>query len=110
MKKLQRGQQSLGYRWNPCFGRVLTRSRVIDEAALQLWIALPNYNCPKCGKVGYLQMQTVKNFKRGTFSYRFRIVHASKEKRTECLMFTMPGDYFSRDKKRKKSAAGKFAT
>jgi hypothetical protein len=47
---------------------------------------LPNYRCPKCGKIGYLVMTEVKDRKKGTFSYRFRMIHVSKGKRTECFL------------------------
>lgn len=52
-------------------------------------------------------MQTVKNFKKGTFSYKFRIIHAGKGKRTECALIVLPGDYFSSKKKDRRSSPRK---
>jgi len=63
---------------------------------------LPKYTCPKCGKVGYLVMSESKDFTKGTFFYRFRMIHASKGSRKECLITT----YYP-SKRAKRRAASK---
>jgi hypothetical protein len=64
---------------------------------------LPKYTCPKCGKVGYLVMSEIKDFRKGTFFYRFRMIHATKGSRKECVLTTYnPAQARSRRKGSKK--------
>ncbi len=66
---------------------------------------MPKYTCPKCGKVGYLVMSETKDFKKGTFFYRFRMIHASKGARKECVLTTYNP---SQTKVRARKSSGKL--
>lgn len=63
---------------------------------------MPKYRCPKCGREGYLVLTEDKDYSTGTFSYRVRMIHVSKDTRKECLLTTLRPQQLKRKKRGRK--------
>jgi len=45
-------------------------------------------------------MSEVKDFRSGTFYYRFRMIHPGKGTRKECMLIQVPPSHFAKAKKK----------